>query len=145
MKELERRRTADSLKPQLHTKKSQSRMLTVFLAQVSCTLSIYCLDLHWNTLSMLVSLLPLFGRKGEVRNEHIRVVRVQVRNWTVVQLQSRIFFLAVYIRFRDFSRVLNIPKLFKYTSTQVQKVIGIYMCVDIRAVHKFRAPGRRGD
>jgi len=94
---------------------------------------------------MLVSLLPLFGRKGGERNEHINVVRAQVRNWTVVQLLSRIFFLGVYIRFTDYSRILNIPTLFKYAITQVHKVIGMYMCIDIGVVHKFRAPGLRGD
>jgi len=62
-------------------------MLTVFLAQVSLTLSIYSLDLHWNALSVLISLLALFGRIGEGRDEHINVVRAQVRNWTVVQFQ----------------------------------------------------------
>jgi hypothetical protein len=94
---------------------------------------------------MLVSLLSLFGRKGKGRNEYINLVRARVRNWTVVQILSRIFFLGVYIRFTDYSRILNIPTLFKYASTQVHKVIGMYMCVDIRVVHKFRAPGRRGD
>jgi len=129
---------------QLHTKKPQPRIMTVFLVQVSGTLSICSLDLHWNAPSVLVSLLPLFGRKGEGRNEHINVVRAQVRNWTVIQLLSRLFFLGVYIRFRDYSRILNIPRLFKYTSTQVHKIFGMYMCVDTTAVHKFRAPGRRG-
>jgi hypothetical protein len=120
-------------------------MLTVFLAQVSRTLSVYSLDLHWNALSMLVSLLSLFGRKGEGRNEHINWDRARVRKWTVVQLLSRIFFLGLYIRLTDYSRILNIPTLFIYASTQVHKFIGMYMCVDIRVVQKFRAPGRHGD
>ena len=108
-------------------------------------MSVCSLDLHWNAPSMLVSLLPLFGRKGEGRNEHTNVVRAQVRNWTVIQFLSWIFFLGVCIRFRDYSKILNIPRLFKYTSTQVHTVFGMYMCVDIRAVRKFRTPGRRGD
>jgi hypothetical protein len=108
-KNLNVRLVAEPRKAQLHTKNPQPRMLTVFLAQVSPTLSIYSLDLHWNALSMLVSLLPLFGLMGEGRNEHINVVRALVRIWTVVQRQSRIFFLGVHIRFRDNSRFLKYP------------------------------------